>query len=225
MAGAAGILFDKLAAEEAVLRLHNRRRVQNHIGGIHAAATALLAESATGAVFAMNVNHSILNFAHPSSTLFFLRSSKLQYQSQFSAETTRISPLPGARRRAAAAQEHARRLPPRRPRRPACRRHVASRASRAGVPRTLPSVLSLLSCSPSLFPPSSFEQAELVSQADDAHKTDARVLASKGASIRGIRVALGVRKLPASRALPAPPRRRRRHGLPPPAPSRLSFFS
>ena len=56
MAGAAGILIDKLATDEAILRLRNRRRVQNHIGGIHAAATALLAESATGAVFAMNVS-------------------------------------------------------------------------------------------------------------------------------------------------------------------------
>ncbi len=58
MAGAAGILIDKLAIDEAILRLRNRRRVQNHIGGIHAAATALLAESATGAVFAMNVRQS-----------------------------------------------------------------------------------------------------------------------------------------------------------------------
>jgi acyl-coenzyme A thioesterase PaaI-like protein len=59
MAGAAGILIDKLAIDEAILRLRNRRRVQNHIGGIHAAATALLAESATGAVFAMNVSQTI----------------------------------------------------------------------------------------------------------------------------------------------------------------------
>lgn len=55
MAGAAGIHIDKLEEDKAILRLRNRRRVQNHIGGIHAAATALLAESATGAVFAMNV--------------------------------------------------------------------------------------------------------------------------------------------------------------------------
>jgi hypothetical protein len=58
MAGAAGILIDKLSVDEAILRLRNRRRVQNHIGGIHAAATALLAESATGAVFAMNVRQT-----------------------------------------------------------------------------------------------------------------------------------------------------------------------
>ncbi len=30
------------------INLHNRKRVQNHIGGVHAAATALLAETATG---------------------------------------------------------------------------------------------------------------------------------------------------------------------------------
>jgi hypothetical protein len=60
MAGAAGIVIDKLDVDESILRLRNRRRVQNHIGGVHAAATALLAESATGAVFAMNVRRYML---------------------------------------------------------------------------------------------------------------------------------------------------------------------
>lgn len=54
-AGTAGVHFEGLDDGQAVLRLGNRGRVQNHIGGIHAAAMALLAETATGAVFAMNV--------------------------------------------------------------------------------------------------------------------------------------------------------------------------
>ena len=36
-------------------RIRNRKRVQNHIGSVHAAAMALLAESATGLVVGMSV--------------------------------------------------------------------------------------------------------------------------------------------------------------------------
>ncbi len=38
--------------------LYRRRKVQNHIGGIHACGMALLSESATGLVFGMNVPDS-----------------------------------------------------------------------------------------------------------------------------------------------------------------------
>jgi acyl-coenzyme A thioesterase PaaI-like protein len=54
-AGTASIAFETLAQDRAVLHLENRRKVQNHIGGIHAAAMALLAETATGAVLGMNL--------------------------------------------------------------------------------------------------------------------------------------------------------------------------
>ncbi len=54
-AGTASIRFERLTPERAELRLANRRKVQNHIGGVHAAAMALLAETATGAVLGMNV--------------------------------------------------------------------------------------------------------------------------------------------------------------------------
>ena len=40
------------------LALGNRRSVQNHIGGVHAAATALLAETASGLVLGMNIRDS-----------------------------------------------------------------------------------------------------------------------------------------------------------------------
>ena len=33
------------------MRLENRKKVRNHIGGVHAAATALLGESVTGLAF------------------------------------------------------------------------------------------------------------------------------------------------------------------------------
>ena len=66
----AGIKFDELTEERAVLSLANRRRVQNHIGTVHAAAVALIGETATGAVFGMNV---------PDDKLPILREMRLNY--------------------------------------------------------------------------------------------------------------------------------------------------
>lgn len=43
-----------------MVTLKNRRRVQNHIGGLHACGMALAAESATGIVVGMNVPDSAI---------------------------------------------------------------------------------------------------------------------------------------------------------------------
>ncbi|MHB8406023.1 MAG: DUF4442 domain-containing protein [Gammaproteobacteria bacterium] len=51
----AGAQFEDLTEERALLHIPNRKRVQNHIGGVHAAAMALLAETASGAVLGMSV--------------------------------------------------------------------------------------------------------------------------------------------------------------------------
>lgn len=51
----AGIRFEQASPDGVVQILRNRKKVQNHIGGVHAAATALLAESATGAAFGLNL--------------------------------------------------------------------------------------------------------------------------------------------------------------------------
>lgn len=48
MVGTARLHFERIDAEGVVLRIANRRPMQNHIGGVHAAAMALLAETATG---------------------------------------------------------------------------------------------------------------------------------------------------------------------------------
>jgi len=53
--GTAGIEIDTLTPTRVVARLPNRSRVQNHVGGLHAAAMALLAETVTGLVVALNV--------------------------------------------------------------------------------------------------------------------------------------------------------------------------
>ena len=54
-AGHAGIQVLELRPERVHLRLENRRQVRNHIGGVHAAAMALLAESATGYIVGLSL--------------------------------------------------------------------------------------------------------------------------------------------------------------------------
>ncbi len=53
--GAARLAVETLEAERVAVRLTNRRRVQNHLGGLHAGAMALVAETTSGLVVAMNV--------------------------------------------------------------------------------------------------------------------------------------------------------------------------
>lgn len=82
----AGVQFESLTEERAVLMLRNKRRVQNHIGTVHAAAVALIGETATGAVFGMSV---------PDDKIPLLKSMKIAYtrrsQGALRAEAT-LSP-------------------------------------------------------------------------------------------------------------------------------------
>lgn len=55
LVGTAKVEVLKLTKEESRFRIQNRKKVQNHIGTIHAAAMALIAETATGMVVGMNV--------------------------------------------------------------------------------------------------------------------------------------------------------------------------
>ncbi|KYF93618.1 MULTISPECIES: hotdog fold domain-containing protein [unclassified Sorangium] len=68
--GTAGIQFEEVGPDRVALRLANGRRVHNHIGGVHAAAAGLLAETATGFVVAVNL---------PDDKLPLLRSMKVDY--------------------------------------------------------------------------------------------------------------------------------------------------
>ncbi len=58
--GTAKLDFVQLDREVAQIAIANRRPVQNHIGGVHAAAMGLLAETATGMVVGMNVRDDCL---------------------------------------------------------------------------------------------------------------------------------------------------------------------
>jgi acyl-coenzyme A thioesterase PaaI-like protein len=55
MVGTAGLRFEEVSAQRVVVSIRNRRPVQNHIQGVHAAAMALLAETATGFCVGMNL--------------------------------------------------------------------------------------------------------------------------------------------------------------------------
>ena len=59
-AGTSGIKILSISSKRVEIELTNKKKTQNHIGGIHAVAAALLAESATGIVFGMNVSDRCL---------------------------------------------------------------------------------------------------------------------------------------------------------------------
>lgn len=54
-AGTAGIRFEEVSPKKVVVVIKNRPKARNHIGGLHAMAMGLAAESASGAVFGLNV--------------------------------------------------------------------------------------------------------------------------------------------------------------------------
>ena len=53
--GTTGLDFEKMSCPEVVVNIPNKKKVQNHIGQIHAAASVLLAETASGMVLGMNI--------------------------------------------------------------------------------------------------------------------------------------------------------------------------
>ncbi|EEG09697.1 DUF4442 domain-containing protein [Pseudogulbenkiania ferrooxidans] len=81
--GTAGLCFVEVGHDRLTVSLQNRRKVQNHIKGVHAAAMALLAETASGFVVGMNV---------PDSKLMLLKSMHVDYlkRSQGSMKATAV---------------------------------------------------------------------------------------------------------------------------------------
>jgi len=83
-AGTTGIKIEAVTNNQVRLSLANKKSVQNHIGGIHAIAAAVLAESATGIVFGMNV---------PDSKLPLLKSMQVNYQRRMQGNLTAVAQL------------------------------------------------------------------------------------------------------------------------------------
>jgi acyl-coenzyme A thioesterase PaaI-like protein len=53
--GTAKLRYEVMSPDQVVISVANRHRVQNHIEGVHAVATTLAAETATGMLMGMNV--------------------------------------------------------------------------------------------------------------------------------------------------------------------------
>ncbi len=71
MVGSAKIRYEEMSASKVVVSMANHKAMQNHIGQIHACAMALLAETATGFVTAMNV---------PDSAVVLIKSLKVDFK-------------------------------------------------------------------------------------------------------------------------------------------------
>ncbi len=55
MVGTCGLKFTTLEPNRVVVNLQNKSKIQNHIGQIHAAASTLLAETATGIIVGLSI--------------------------------------------------------------------------------------------------------------------------------------------------------------------------
>ena len=82
--GTAGMQFEQVTPQRVVVSVANKRKVQNHIKGIHAAAMALLAETATGFVVGMNL---------PDSKLPLLKSMKIDYVRRSTGDMRAVAEL------------------------------------------------------------------------------------------------------------------------------------
>jgi len=79
-----GLRFEKVGHTQLTVSIRNQRKVQNHIKGVHAAAMALLAETATGFVVGMNV---------PDDKLMLLKSMKVNYTKRSQGDMRAVATL------------------------------------------------------------------------------------------------------------------------------------
>ena len=84
-AGTTGIYIQEWTPDGATVTLANKKRVQNHIGGIHATAMATLAESTTGMVFGLHV---------PDDKLPLLKRMSLKFVARAEGDLKAVTTLP-----------------------------------------------------------------------------------------------------------------------------------
>ncbi|MGQ0473871.1 MULTISPECIES: DUF4442 domain-containing protein [Acinetobacter] len=84
MVGSAKIRYQEISASKVVVSMVNHKAMQNHIGQIHACAMALLAETATGFVTAMNV---------PDSAVVLIKSLKVDFKRPTKGGMTAVATL------------------------------------------------------------------------------------------------------------------------------------
>jgi len=84
LVGTAGLRYEELTPERVVVSIRNRRAVQNHIKGVHAAGMALLAETATGFAVGMNL---------PDDKLPLIKSLKVDYVKRTKGDMRAVATL------------------------------------------------------------------------------------------------------------------------------------
>ncbi|MEK5769398.1 MULTISPECIES: DUF4442 domain-containing protein [Acinetobacter] len=84
MVGSAKIRYQEVSASKVVVSMVNHKAMQNHIGQIHACAMALLAETATGFVTAMNV---------PDSAVVLIKTLKVDFKRPTKGAMTAVATL------------------------------------------------------------------------------------------------------------------------------------
>ncbi|MFT4938918.1 MAG: acyl-coenzyme A thioesterase PaaI-like protein [Paraglaciecola sp.] len=84
LAGTTGIEVLHTDGKTVTYRQKNKRKAQNHIGSVHAAAMALLAESCTGFIVGINL---------PGDKLPLIKTMKLNYVKRASGDMTAVASL------------------------------------------------------------------------------------------------------------------------------------
>ncbi len=84
MVGSAKLRYVELSPAKVVVKIANHKAMQNHIGQVHACAMALLAETATGFVTAMNV---------PDSAVVLIKSLKVDFKRPTKGALTAVATL------------------------------------------------------------------------------------------------------------------------------------
>lgn len=84
LAGTTGCRVTEINVNRCVVELANKKKVQNHIGSVHAAGIALLAESATGYLTSLSV---------PDSHIQVIRTLKVTYLKRASGDMKAVASL------------------------------------------------------------------------------------------------------------------------------------
>jgi len=82
--GTSGLLYEELTPERVVVSIKNQRKVHHHIPNVHAAAMALLAETATGFIVGMNL---------PDDKLPLIKSLKVSYYKRTQGDMRAVATL------------------------------------------------------------------------------------------------------------------------------------
>lgn len=82
--GTSRLLYEEITPERVIVSIKNQRRVQNHINNVHAAAMALLAETATGFVVGINL---------PDDKLPLIKSLKVDYYKRTQGDMRAVATL------------------------------------------------------------------------------------------------------------------------------------